>query len=62
MTLQELCRSKDLTIEDVADKIDLDANLLKQYVAGNGKPKGWAINAMAELFDVDFFTMEKYFE
>lgn len=62
MTFEELCASKDLTIQGVADKIDLDANLLNQYVSGNGKPKGWAIDAMAKLFNVDFFTMEKFFD
>jgi transcriptional regulator with XRE-family HTH domain len=61
MTFQELCKSRDLTTQDVANQIDLDANLLEQYVSGNEKPKGWAIHAMAKLFDVDFFTMEKYF-
>ena len=58
MTLKEARKRKKLTLEEVAEKLNLTASAISKYENGTVIPKIDQINVLLKLYDIQYEDLE----
>ena len=58
MTLKEARKNKNLTLEEVAEKLNVTASTISKYETGTIRPKSDQINILLKLYEVQYEELD----